>query len=94
MSEEVEDVVQDLIDHSELPESSIQMLEDSCGALVSLYSGDAVFAAQRAHCFIFEPIEEAIGKDLFGPKWENELTHNELAMTLTRTLVRTGKNCV
>ena len=87
MSEQVEDVVQELIDHSELPESSVQMLEDSCGALVSLYSGDAVYAAQRAHCFIFEPIEEAIGKDLFGPKWEVDLTHNELAMTLTRTLV-------
>ena len=87
MSEKVEDVVQELIDHSELPETSVQMLEDSCGALVSLYSGDAVYAAQRAHCFIFEPIEEAIGRDLFGRKWEVELTHNELAMTLTRTLV-------
>lgn len=86
MSEEVEDVVQDLIDHSELPERSIETLEQSCGALVSLYSGDAVFAAQRAHCFIFEPIEEEIAKDLFGPKWENELTHNELAMSLTKTL--------
>mmetsp|Transcript_7032 Transcript_7032/g.13258 ORF Transcript_7032/g.13258 Transcript_7032/m.13258 type:complete len:1459 (+) Transcript_7032:892-5268(+) len=86
MSEQVEDMVHDLIDHSELPQSSVQMLEDSCGALVSLYSGDAVYAAQRAHGFIFEPIEEAISQDLFGPKWETELTSNELAMTLTRTL--------
>lgn len=88
MSEQVEDMVNDLIDHSELPQSSVQMLEDSCGALVSLYSGDAVYAAQRAHGFIFEPIEEAISEELFGPKWEVELTSNELAMTLTRTLVR------
>ena len=87
MSEQVEDVVQEIIDHSELPDQSIQMLEDGCGALVSIYSGDAVFAAQKAHCFIFEPIWEAISDDLFGPKWEGELTHNELAMTLTRTLV-------
>jgi len=66
----------------------VRMLEQSCGALVSIYSGDAVFAAQKAHSFIFEPIWKAISEDLFGPKWEVELTHNELAMTLTRTLVR------
>ncbi len=92
MSEQVEDVVQDLIDHSELPDGSVKMLEDSCGALVSLYSGDAVFAAQKAHSYIFEPIWDAISGDLFGRKWEVELTHNELAMTLTRTLVSATKN--
>mmetsp|Transcript_28130 Transcript_28130/g.43095 ORF Transcript_28130/g.43095 Transcript_28130/m.43095 type:complete len:1438 (+) Transcript_28130:36-4349(+) len=86
MSEQVEDVVQDLIDQSDLPSGSVKMMEDSCGALVSLYSGDSVFAAQRAHSFIFEPIWNAISDDLFGPKWEVELTHNELIMTLTRTL--------
>jgi hypothetical protein len=87
MSERVEDMVQDIIDNSELPEDSVGALEEGCGALVQLYSGDAVFAAQKAHCFIFEPIWETISADLFGPKWEVELTHNELAMTLIRTLV-------
>ncbi len=87
MSEKVEDMVQDIIDQSDLPEESVLTLEEGCGALVQLYSGDAVFAAQKAHCFIFEPIWESISEDLFGPKWELELTHNELALTLVRTLV-------
>ncbi len=87
MSEQVEDMVQEIIDHSELPEHLVELLELDCGTLVSLYSSDAVYAAQKVHCFIFEPIWEAISSDLFGPKWEMELTHNELAMTLIRTLV-------
>lgn len=88
MSEQVEDLVQDIIDNSELPESSIEMLENSCGALVSLYSGDAVYAAQKAHSYIFEPIEAEIADGLFGPAWETEQTHNELAAMITKTLVR------
>jgi hypothetical protein len=87
MSEQVEDMVQEIIDHSELPEYLVEQLEEDCGTLVSLYSSDAVYAAQKVHCFIFEPIWEAISSDLFGPKWELELTHNELAMTVIRTLV-------
>eukprot|EP01083_Nonionella_stella_P019568 54340_1 len=87
MSEQVEDVVQDLIDQSDLFSSGgMKMMEDSCGALVALYNRDSVFAAQRAHSFILEPIWNAISDDLFGPNWEVELTHNELIMTLIRTL--------
>ncbi len=87
MSEQCEDVLQDLIDQCEYSEGAIQMLQESCNALVSLYSGDAVFAAKKAHMYIFEPIWENIADDLFSDKWENEFTHNELALKLTRTLV-------
>jgi len=86
MSEQCEDVLQDLIDQCEYSEGAIQMLEESCNALVSLYSGDAVFAAKKAHLYIFEPIWENIADDFFGDKWETEFTHNELALKLTRTL--------
>jgi hypothetical protein len=92
MGEECEDVLQDLIGHCSFPDELIKMLEESCGELVSVYSADAVFSAQKAQSFIFEPIWNAISDDLFGPKWETDLTHNELALTLTRTLV--SKDCL
>jgi len=86
MSEQCEDLIQDLIEQSDLPDVSVQTLEASCSALVSLYSGDAVYAAQKAHSYIFEPIWENVAPEFFGPAWESEYTHNELALKLTRTL--------
>jgi hypothetical protein len=95
MGEKLEDLVKELIDNdsddgdgdNRLPQESAAMLEVSCGALVSMYSRDAVFAAKKACVFIFQPIAGAIEGELFGYKWELDLTHNELAMILTRTLV-------
>lgn len=93
MGEKIEEVVKELIDDGNdeidgrLPEESAAMLEVSCEALVSLYTRDAVFAAQKACIFVFQPIAGAIEDELFGYRWEVELTHNELAMILIRTLV-------
>jgi len=67
------------------PDASLSLDEQSA-ALIETYSKDAVFAAKKAHTYIFEPIEEAIANDLFGTKWLDELTQNELAFTLVRTL--------
>jgi hypothetical protein len=86
MSEQVEDVVQDLIENSDLPEGSVKLIEENCGALVSIYSSDAVFAAQKIHCYVFEPLWDTISKDMFSHAWENEYTHNELALKITHTL--------
>jgi len=86
MAEQCEDVLQDLLEHCDLPEQSIKMLEDACMTLVSLYSADAVFASQKTHIYIFQPIWRTISDDIFGPKWEDDLTNNELALSLTRTL--------
>jgi hypothetical protein len=61
-------------------------LEEQSGALLGLYSSDAVFAAQKIHLYVFEPIEEAISEELFGTEWLDELTHNDLALTLVRTI--------
>ena len=93
MSEQCEDLLQDLVDQSDFSEKSLATLDESCNALVSLFSGDAVYAAQMAHTYIFEPIWEAIADDLFTVKWETELTHNELALKLTRTLVSNHNMC-
>ena len=86
MGERCEESLQELIDECEFSEEAQQMLEVSCNELLSMYSADAVYAAQSTHIYIFEPINEAIGNELFGEDWEQNLTQNELALTLTRTL--------
>ncbi len=90
MSEQCEDLLHDIVDKGEFTGKSMETLEESCDALVSLFSGDAVYAAQMAHTYIFKPIWEEISDEIFGIKWETELTHSELALKLTRTLVREG----
>ena len=86
MSENCEEILADLVEESNLPEDATNQLEEQSGVLLGLYSGDAVFAAQKVHIYIFEPIEEAIAEELFGDEWLNELTANELALTLVKTL--------
>jgi len=61
-------------------------LDEQSSVLLGLYSGDAVFASQKVHIYIFEPIDEAISEELFSEEWLNELTGNELALTLVKTL--------
>lgn len=86
MSEKCEEILSDLVAECNLTQDASDALDEQSGVLLGLYSGDAVFAAQKVHIFIFEPIEEAIGNELFGEEWLNELTNNELALTLVRTL--------
>lgn len=86
MSEKCEEILTDLVAECNLSPEASEALEEQSAILLGLYSGDAVFAAQKVHLYIFEPIEEAIKKDLFGEVWLNELTNNELALTLVRTL--------
>lgn len=71
---------------SSLSKESHDILGAQSNELLTLYSSDAVYAAQRVHVYIFEPIEEEIGAALFNTEWEESLTHNELALTLVRTL--------
>lgn len=86
MSEKCEEIVEEIKDECNLSPEATETLEEQAAALLGLYSSDAVYAAQKTHMFIFEPIEEAIFEDLFGEEWLHELTHNELALTLVRTL--------
>ena len=86
MSERCEEIVMDIQEESKLSQEASETLEEQAAALLGLYSGDAVYAAQKTHVYIFAPIEEAIVEDLFGEEWLNEMTSNELALTLVRTL--------
>jgi len=86
MSDQCEEILADLENASTLSKESIDTLEAQSNELLTLYSSDAVFAAQRVYVYVFEPIEEEIGAALFDAEWEESLTHNELALTLVRTL--------
>lgn len=86
MSDKCEEIVSEIQEECELSPNSNETLEEQAAAIVGLYSSDAVYAAKKTHIYCFEPIEEAIANELFGTEWEVELTHNELALTLVRTL--------
>ena len=86
MSEKCEEIVTEIQDECNLSPEASETLEEQAAALLGLYSGDAVYAAQKTHLYIFEPIEEAIAEDLFSAEWLEHMTHNEAALTVVRTL--------
>ena len=86
MSDKCEEILNDLMEETNLSETATEILEEQSGALLGLYSSDAVFAAQKVHMYMFEDIEEAIAGELFGEAWLNVLTNNDLALTLVRTI--------
>lgn len=86
MSDKCEEIVEEIKRECKLATSAAEILDEQTAALLTLYSGDAVYAAKKTHLYCFQPIEEAIASELFSPEWEQELTHNELALTLVRTL--------
>jgi hypothetical protein len=86
MSEKCEEIIDEIKSDSQLSRGSTETLEEQSAAILGLYSGDAVYAAQKTHLYCFEPIEEAIAVDIFGAEWEKNLTGNELALTVVRTL--------
>lgn len=86
MSENCEEILSDLMAECNLTDEAQHQLDEQSGVLLGLYSGDAVFAAQKVHIYVFEPIEESIAEELFGEEWLNELTANELTLTLVKTL--------
>lgn len=55
--------------------------------LLSLYSGDAVYAAQRVHFFVFQTVRKSsIQTDLFSRNWELKFAHNQVALSLVKTI--------
>jgi hypothetical protein len=86
MSEKCEDIMSEIQDECKLSAEATETLEEQSAALLGLYSSDAVYAAQKTHVYCFEPIEEATFADFFGDEWLHELTNNELALTIVRTL--------
>ena len=70
------------------PENSrVSILNREVEDLLHLYSNDAIYAVQRAHLFVLSTIQQSsIPKDLFSRCWETKFTHNEVAITLVKTL--------
>lgn len=86
MSEKCEEIVEEIKGECELSSSAAFTLEEQANHLLGLYSGDAMYAAMKTCVYVFEPIEAEIFKDLFKAEWEDEMTQNDLALTLIRTL--------
>ncbi len=70
-----------------LPKASEDLLEGCRTDLMSVFTQDAVYSAQKASVYIFEPIRESIFMHIFSANWLNNMTKNEYTMRLTRTLV-------
>jgi len=86
MSDRCEEILDELMEETNFSESSTDILEEQSGALLGLYSSDAVFAAQKIHIFIFKDIaENQMSEMLFGKEWV-ELTSNDFAGLLVGTI--------
>jgi len=86
MSERCEDMMSELLSQCEFSDDMIATLEASSNELMGVYSSDAVYAARSVHIYVFDPIEEEIGSRLFEIDWEENMTGNDLAVSLVRTL--------
>lgn len=86
MSEKTEEIVDEIKEGSTFSDDSLEFLNATSEELIGLYNRDAVYAAGKVHLYVFEPITEAIGDGLFGSQWEKEFTHNDLALTVVKTL--------
>jgi hypothetical protein len=86
MSENCEEILAETLAVCNLRPGIAEALQEQTAILLDLYTKDAVFAAQKVHVYIFEPIDEAVSKDLFSDEWLNEWTSNELSLTIVKTV--------
>lgn len=89
MVDTAEDMLSRVLNRYQLTESKRQaktMLKKKIQDLISLYSSDAVYAAQMTYIFVFEPISDSIERDLFSKCWEENFTQNEVALSIVRTI--------
>lgn len=70
-----------------LDESRASVLHTEVSNLLSLFSSDAVYAAQRAHTFVIREVHQSsIPKELFSLEWEDVYTSNEVVLSLIKTI--------
>lgn len=83
MSERMEGFVRDLVPIMMQPDDVLP-LQNAGEALVNQFSQDAVLAAERAQIFILRDVQQqtTIPKDLFGRRWEDDWTHNQVVAAL------------
>ena len=87
MSQRVEDLQNDVLSEAKLSQALRGVLQEACDELVNTYVTDSICAVSMASKWVMEPIEDNLSQQLFRREWEEVLTHNELALALTRTLV-------
>jgi len=88
MSQRVEDLQMDVLSGAKLSKSLRGVLQEACDELVNTYVISSIYAVSMACQGVMEPIEANLSQKLFQKDWEETLTHNEVALALTRTLVR------
>ena len=90
MSELVEKLTQEgkyfykLSSHEDKP--NYLDLAGSVSRLITLYSTSAVYAAQMTSQFVLEPLEYTLASRLFDLEWEENMTQNEVAVSITLTI--------
>lgn len=66
---------------------STEILIREASDLLCLYGNDAVYAVQQAHVYVMRDIRQStIPTDLFSRDWEDRYTHNEVALSLVKTV--------
>lgn len=86
MSQRVEDLQNDVLSTTKLSKALVGVLQEACDELVNTYVTASIYAVSMASRWVMEPIEGELSQQLFRREWEQILTHNELALTLTTTL--------
>jgi hypothetical protein len=67
-----------------LPNESLEALQQRAGDLVTVFSQDAVFAAERTQLFMMREVNAtSIGTDYFSSAWEDDWTNNEVTLQLS-----------
>ena len=88
MSQRVEDLQKDVLCGAKLTRTLHGVLQEACDELVNTYVMSSIYAVSMACQGVMEPIEANLSQKFFQKEWEEVLTHNEVALALTRTLVR------
>jgi len=89
MSERMEEVLSTLLEiypflRTEVEGSEAASIQEGA-ELVSLFTRDSVYAAERTHAFTMKVVHQSLlSTDMFSPRWEDEWTNNEVAVALAR----------
>lgn len=86
MSDLCDDMIDEIKNECTLSSKAAEILDEKSAALLGLYSSDAVHASKKTQIFCIQVIEEDVTEDLFSTLWEEELTENEIATAMVRTL--------
>lgn len=88
MSDKCEDIVDEIRQECTLNDKANEALDQVSGALLGLYTSDAVHAAQKVSVYIFQDIADAeeITPLFFTVEWLDEMPDNELAGQVAITI--------